>query len=128
MRTAMASSPAGSAFLFAPRGSARTVVPVSGGGTERQVTLMTDFGAHILCATPSYALNIAEVAKGMDVDVAALPLRLGTFGAEPWSEPMRHDLERTLGIKAVDVYGLSEILGPGVAAECGDAQNGLHGW
>jgi phenylacetate-CoA ligase len=69
-----------------------TVVPVSGGATERQVTLMTDFGAHVLCATPSYALNIAEVAKGMGVDVAALPLRLGTFGAEPWSEPMRHDL------------------------------------
>jgi phenylacetate-CoA ligase len=105
-----------------------TVVPVSGGGTERQVTLITDFGAHVLCATPSYALNIAEVAKGMGVDVAALPLRLGTFGAEPWSEPMRRDLERTLGITAVDVYGLSEILGPGVASECGVAQNGLHGW
>src|SRR5580692_4257103 len=105
-----------------------TVVPISGGGTERQVTLMTDFGSHILCATPSYALNIAEVAKGMGVDITALPLRLGTFGAEPWSEPMRRDLERTLGITAVDVYGLSEILGPGVASECGVAQNGLHGW
>jgi phenylacetate-CoA ligase len=105
-----------------------TVVPISGGGTERQVTLMTNFGAHVLCATPSYALNIAEVATEMGVDVAPLPLRLGTFGAEPWSEPMRRDLERTLGIKAVDVYGLSEILGPGVAAECGVAQNGLHGW
>jgi phenylacetate-CoA ligase len=105
-----------------------TVVPMSGGGTERQVMLMRDFGAAILCATPSYALNIAEVAAGMRVDIAQLPLRYGAFGAEPWSEPMRRDLERRLGIKAVDIYGLSEILGPGVAAECHVAQDGLHGW
>ncbi|HKD26179.1 MAG TPA: phenylacetate--CoA ligase [Xanthobacteraceae bacterium] len=105
-----------------------TVVPVSGGGTERQVMLMRDFGAAILCATPSYALNIAEVAAGMGVDIAALPLRYGAFGAEPWSEPMRCDLEARLGITAVDIYGLSEILGPGVAAECHLAQDGLHGW
>ena len=105
-----------------------TVVPMSGGGTERQVTLMQDFGAAILCATPSYALNIAEVATGMGVDIATLPLRYGVFGAEPWSEPMRRDLEARLGIKAIDIYGLSEILGPGVAAECHVAQNGLHGW
>jgi phenylacetate-CoA ligase len=105
-----------------------TVVPMSGGGTERQVTLMQDFGAAILCATPSYALNIAEVATGMGVDIARSPLRYGVFGAEPWSEPMRRDLEERLGIKAVDVYGLSEILGPGVACECHVVQNGLHGW
>jgi phenylacetate-CoA ligase len=105
-----------------------TVVPMSGGGTERQVTLLQDFGAAILCATPSYALNIAEVATHMGVDIAKLPLRYGAFGAEPWSEPMRRDLEARLGIKAVDVYGLSEILGPGVACECHVAQNGLHGW
>ena len=105
-----------------------TVVPMSGGGTERQVTLMQDFGAAILCATPSYALNIAEVATRMGIDIAKLPLRFGVFGAEPWSEPMRRDLEARLGIKAVDIYGLSEILGPGVAAECHVAQNGLHGW
>src|SRR6266567_613066 len=105
-----------------------TVVPISGGGTERQVMLMRDFGAAILCATPSYALNIAEVAHGMGVDIAGLPLRYGAFGAEPWSEPMRRDLETRLGIKAVDIYGLSEILGPGVAAECHVAQDGLHGW
>src|SRR6266581_3207328 len=105
-----------------------TVVPMSGGSTERQVTLMQDFGATILCATPSYALNIAEVAATMGVDIAALPLRFGAFGAEPWSESMRRDLERRLGIKAVDVYGLSEIIGPGVACECHVAQNGLHGW
>src|SRR5215471_897636 len=86
------------------------------------------FGAAILCATPSYALNIAEVAASMGVDIAASPLRYGAFGAEPWSEPMRCDLEARLGITAVDIYGLSEILGPGVAAECHVAQDGLHGW
>ena len=105
-----------------------TVVPVSGGMTERQVTLLQDFGAHVLCATPSYALNIAEVAEGMGVDIRKLPLRLGVFGAEPWSEAMRRDLEARLGITAVDVYGLSEIIGPGVACECGVARNGLHAW
>ena len=105
-----------------------TVVPVSGGGTERQVALMQDFGATILGATPSYALNIAEVAQAMGIDMVRQPLRCGAFGAEPWSEPMRRDLEARLGIKAVDVYGLSEILGPGVACECDVEQNGLHGW
>src|SRR5215467_12034109 len=105
MRMATVSSPVG-------------LAPISGGRTERQVMLMRDFGAAILCATPSYALNIAEVASGMGVDIASLPLRYGVFGAEPWSEPMRRDLEARLGIKAVDIYGLSEILGPGVAAEC----------
>src|SRR3954463_8004055 len=104
-----------------------TVVPVSGGMTERQVTLMVDFGAHVLGATPSYALNIAEVAEAMGVDIRALPLRLGIFGAEPWSDAMRADLEARLGITAVDLYGLSEIIGPGVACECA-ARNGLHGW
>ena len=105
-----------------------TVVPVSGGMTERQVMLLKDFGAHVLCATPSYALNIAEVADGMGVDIRALPLRYGIFGAEPWSEALRQDLEERLGIKAVDIYGLSEILGPGVACECHVARDGLHGW
>jgi phenylacetate-CoA ligase len=105
-----------------------TVVPMSGGATERQVMLMRDFGAHVLCATPSYALNIAEVGEGMGVDMAALPLRCGAFGAEPWSEPMRRNIETRLGIQAVDLYGLSEILGPGVASECHVTQNGLHGW
>jgi len=105
-----------------------TVVPVSGGGTERQVTLLEDFGAHVLCATPSYALNIAEVAAKMGVDLRRLPLRIGAFGAEPWSDAIRHELEDKLGIKAVDIYGLSEILGPGVACECHTAQAGLHGW
>jgi phenylacetate-CoA ligase len=105
-----------------------TVVPMSGGGTERQVTLMQDFGATILCATPSYALNIAEVADGMGVDIRKLPLHTGIFGAEPWTDAMRRDIEARLGIKAVDIYGLSEIMGPGVACECHVVQNGLHGW
>jgi phenylacetate-CoA ligase len=105
-----------------------TVVPVSGGMTERQVTLLQDLGAQVLCATPSYALNIAEVADGMGVDIRKLPLRIGIFGAEPWSDAMRRDLETRLGLKAVDLYGLSEIIGPGVASECEQAQDGLHGW
>ena len=105
-----------------------TVVPVSGGGTERQVTLLADFGANALCATPSYALNIAEVALGMGVDLRRAKLRVGVFGAEPWSDAVRRELEERLGISALDVYGLSEILGPGVACECQSAQAGLHGW
>ena len=105
-----------------------TTVPVSGGATERQVTLIKDFGARILGATPSYALNIAEVAHGMGVDLRRLELRYGCFGAEPWSEAMRGDLEARFGIKAQDVYGLSEIIGPGVASECCQAQSGLHVW
>jgi phenylacetate-CoA ligase len=105
-----------------------TVVPVSGGGTERQVTLINDFKANVLCATPSYALNIAEIAKKMGVDLVKSSLRVGLFGAEPWSDAMRRDLEARLGLKAVDVYGLSEIIGPGVACECHNVQSGLHGW
>jgi phenylacetate-CoA ligase len=104
------------------------VVPVSGGGTERQVILLKDFEANVLCATPSYALNIAEVAEAEGVDLRNSPLNYGVFGAEPWSEAMRHELEERFGIKACDVYGLSEILGPGVACECHVAQAGLHGW
>src|SRR5262245_9952644 len=105
-----------------------TGVPGAGGMTERQVTLLQDFGARVICATPSYALNIAEVAEGMGVDVRKLPVEIGIFGAEPWSDAMRRDLEARLGIIAVDLYGLSEIIGPGVASECEVEQNGLHGW
>ncbi|MCP4316105.1 MAG: phenylacetate--CoA ligase [Hyphomicrobiales bacterium] len=104
------------------------VVPVSGGGTERQVMLLKDFAADILCSTPSYALNIAETADQLGVDISVLPLRRGLFGAEPWSEEMRAELDRRLGIAAVDVYGLSEIMGPGVACECDAERAGLHGW
>jgi phenylacetate-CoA ligase len=105
-----------------------TTVPVSGGATERQVMLIKDFGARILGATPSYALNIVEVAQAMGIDLRKLELRYGCFGAEPWSEAMRGDLQGKLGIKAQDVYGLSEIIGPGVASECHQGQNGLHVW
>jgi phenylacetate-CoA ligase len=104
-----------------------TVVPVSGGMTERQVALAADFGARVLCATPSYALNIAEVAEREGIDLRAGSLQVGVFGAEPWSEAMRREIESRLGLKAIDVYGLSEIMGPGVAVEC-EHQDGLHGW
>ena len=104
-----------------------TVVPMSGGSTERQVLLIRDFKARVLCATPSYALNIAEVAEKEGADLRKSRLEIGVFGAEPWSEAMRREIEKRLGLKAMDVYGLSEIMGPGVAVEC-EAQDGLHGW
>jgi phenylacetate-CoA ligase len=104
-----------------------SVVPMSGGNTEKQVGLITDFGARVLAATPSYALNIAEVAEQMGVNLADSALSIGVFGAEPWTETMRAELDKRLGIKAHDTYGLSEIMGPGVAAEC-SARAGLHGW
>jgi phenylacetate-CoA ligase len=103
------------------------VVPMSGGATERQVTLMADFGAQVLCATPSYALAIAEVAAQQGVDLRQSKLRVGIFGAEPWSAAMRREIEACMGLKAIDIYGLSEIMGPGVACEC-EQQDGLHAW
>ena len=105
-----------------------TVVPMSGGSTERQIVLINDFGARVLCSTPSYALAIAEVAEKEGVDLRKSRLEIGVFGAEPWSEGMRREVEARLGLKAVDIYGLSEIMGPGVACECVEAQAGLHGW
>ncbi len=104
-----------------------TVTPMSGGNTERQIVLIQDFGAAVLCATPSYALNLAEVAEKEGVDLRKANLRVGVFGAEPWSEAMRAELDERLGIRAQDIYGLSEIMGPGVAVECTE-RNGLHGW
>jgi phenylacetate-CoA ligase len=104
-----------------------TVVPISGGSTERQIALIADFGARVLCATPSYALAIAEVAERQGVDLRQSALEIGLFGAEPWSEAMRHEIEARLGLTAVDIYGLSEIMGPGVACEC-EHRSGLHGW
>jgi phenylacetate-CoA ligase len=103
------------------------VVPMSGGSTERQVALISDFGARVLCATPSYALAIAEVAEHLGVDLRKSALAIGLFGAEPWSEAMRREVEARLGIAAIDIYGLSEIMGPGVACEC-QCRAGLHGW
>ena len=104
-----------------------TVVPMSGGSTERQIALIVDFGARVLCSTPSYALAIAEVAERQGVDLRQSALEVGLFGAEPWSEAMRQEIEVRLGLKAVDIYGLSEIMGPGVACEC-EHRCGLHGW
>jgi len=102
-----------------------SVIPISGGNTHKQIQLMEDFGSSVLCCTPSYALNIAEVMKEMKVDIKNLKLRVGIFGAEPWSEAMRKDIEAKLGIKAIDIYGLSEIVGPGVSCEC-EHQCGMH--
>ena len=103
------------------------VVPMSGGSTERQIALIMDFKARVLCATPSYALAIAELAEQQGVDLRQSALRVGLFGAEPWSAAMRREIESRIGVKAVDIYGLSEIMGPGVACEC-EYQAGLHGW
>lgn len=102
-----------------------SVIPISGGNTSKQIQLMEDFGSSVLCCTPSYALNIAEVLKEMNVDVASLKLKVGIFGAEPWSEEMRKEIESKLKIKAIDIYGLSEIVGPGVSCECVH-QCGMH--
>ena len=102
-----------------------TVVPVSGGNTKRQIMLIQDFGTTVLTCTPSYSLYLAEVAEEMGVDLRKTKLRVGFFGAEPWSERMRGEIEAKLPIKAIDIYGLSEIIGPGVATEC-IYQDGLH--
>lgn len=102
-----------------------TAIPVSSGNTKRQVQVLRDFGSNILCCTPSYALYIGETLREMGVDPRTLPLRAGIFGAEAWSENMRAELERSLDIKAYDIYGLSEIAGPGVAYECCE-QSGMH--
>ncbi|HHW77699.1 MAG TPA: phenylacetate--CoA ligase [Xanthomonadaceae bacterium] len=102
------------------------VTPISGGQTQRQIMLIQDFEPTGLSCTPSYALNLAEAAEDMNVDLRKLPLKVGIFGAEPWTEEMRYELESRLGIDAVDIYGLSEVIGPGVAIECIEAKNGLH--
>ena len=101
------------------------VIPASSGQTERQVLLMQDFRSTALFATPSYALTIAERAEEMGVNVRALPLRVGVFGAEPWTTEMRKEIEERLGIKAMEAYGLTELMGPGVSFDCVE-QNGLH--
>ena len=102
------------------------VIPISGGNTKRQIMIMQDFGSTVLLCTPSYALNIADVMKEMDINLSSLKLRVGLFGAEPWSENMREEIEKKLGIKALDIYGLSEVMGPGVASECIEGKRGLH--
>jgi phenylacetate-CoA ligase len=101
------------------------VVPISGGNTKRQIMLMQDMGTTVLTCTPSYSLFLGETARQMGVDIRDLPLRVGFFGAEPWSYRMREEIETKLGILALDIYGLSEIIGPGVAQEC-PHKRGLH--
>lgn len=101
------------------------IIPISGGNTQRQVMLMKDFGTDILTCTPSYALFISEVIQEMGLDLSEFKLRAGIFGAEPWSENMRQQIETRLRINAVDIYGLSEIIGPGVSIEC-EEKCGLH--
>jgi len=102
-----------------------SVIPISGGNSSKQIQLMEDFGSSVLCCTPSYALNLAEVMKEMGVSPEKLKLRVGIFGAEPWTEAMRTEIETKLRIKAIDIYGLSEIVGPGVSCEC-EHQCGMH--
>lgn len=103
-----------------------TVIPVSGGNSKRQVTLMRDFGSTVLLSTPSYALNLADAMASMGIDPKSLRLRVGIFGAEPWSESMRQEVEKKLNLKATDIYGLSEVMGPGVAQECLHSTGGMH--
>jgi len=102
-----------------------TAIPVSSGNTRRQIDILRDFNSNILCCTPSYAMYIGETMKEMGIDASTLPLRAGIFGAEPWSEEMRREIEEILDIKAYDIYGLSEIMGPGVSFECSE-QTGMH--
>ncbi len=105
-----------------------TVIPISGGNTKRQIMIMKDFGSTVLTATPSYTLYLAETLKEMGISRDEIKLRVGILGAEPWSEEMRNTIEEKLGIDAIDIYGLSEIMGPGVAVECAEAKHGLHVW
>lgn len=105
-----------------------SVIPISGGNTKRQVMIMQDFGSTVLTCTPSYSLYLAEEAQAEGLDMRTGKLRVGIFGAEPWSEAMRGEIEANLGLDAIDIYGLSEIMGPGVAIECIEAKHGLHIW
>jgi phenylacetate-CoA ligase len=116
----------GLGFHYGAEKLGASVIPISGGNTKRQVMIMKDFAPTILTCTPSYALLIAEVAEEMGVDFRELHFKAGIFGAEPWSEQMREEIEKKLNLKAMDIYGLSEIIGPGVSVECIEAQNGLH--
>ena len=105
-----------------------TVIPMSGGQTEKQVQLITDFGPEIILVTPSYMLAIIDEFARQGLDPRASPLRYGIFGAEPWTEAMRTEIESAAGLDAVDIYGLSEVIGPGVAQECVETKDGLTIW
>ncbi len=102
-----------------------TVIPVSVGNTNRQISIIKDFGSTVICCTPSYALFLAETMQEMGITKDDIKLRAGLFGAEPWTEEMRREIEDKLGLKAYDIYGLTEIIGPGVSFEC-DEQTGMH--
>ena len=102
-----------------------TVIPVSTGNTKRQINIIKDFGSTYICCTPSYALYLAETMEEMGITKDDIKLKAGLFGAEPWTEEMRHEIEEKLGLKALDIYGLTEIIGPGVAFECSE-QSGMH--
>ncbi len=104
-----------------------SIIPISGGNTAKQIMIMQDFGSTVLTCTPSYAIYLSEVLAESGIDPASLKIRVGIFGAEPWSENIRKEIEKKLKIKAFDIYGLSEIMGPGVAIEC-ECQDGLHVW
>jgi phenylacetate-CoA ligase len=105
-----------------------TVVPASGGRTQQQILLLQDFGARVLCSTPSYALNIALTLDELGVARDSIKLEIGVFGAEPWTEEFRTQIENLLKIRALDIYGLSEVMGPGVSMECLEGRSGLHIW
>ena len=105
-----------------------TVVPVSGGMTERQVQLITDFKPRIIMVTPSYFLAIVDEMERQGIDPASSSLEIGIFGAEPWTDEMRREIEQRCDMHAVDIYGLSEVIGPGVAQECVETKDGLHIW
>ncbi|WKV75620.1 phenylacetate--CoA ligase [Streptomyces sp. PCS3-D2] len=105
-----------------------TVVPASGGMTDRQVRLIQDFRPEVIMVTPSYMLTLLDEMERQGVDPRATSLRTGIFGAEPWTEEMRREIEERLGMDAVDIYGLSEVIGPGVAQECVETKDGLHIW
>jgi phenylacetate-CoA ligase len=115
----------GLGFHYGAEALGATVIPASGGNTERQIVVMQDFGSTVICCTPSFFLHLAERAQEMGVDLRSLRLRAGVFGAEPWSEEMRVRIQEAAGIEAFDIYGLAEIVGPGVAAECSMHQS-LH--
>lgn len=105
-----------------------TVVPVSGGMTERQVQLIVDFGPRVIMVTPSYFLAILDEMERQGIDPRSTSLEVGIFGAEPWTDQMRHTVQERSGVRAVDIYGLSEVMGPGVSQESGETQDGLHVW
>ncbi len=103
-----------------------SVIPMSGGNSKRQIMILQDFGPTAICCTPSYALHLAEQGAALGVDMKALKLRVGIFGAEPWNKAMCDEIEKIYGITALDIFGLSEVMGPGIAMECLEGRNGMH--